>query len=740
MLPELRSATPATEVLQLPIPLTEEAIAQFMSQMSDTQVRSLLRDELNAKVSPPSEALDPGAQTETLAYHATIGAARAAVRPAQEFGAMITAQTQSVASFTARFGDDGWMLLLSILGLAAAIGYGLEKLFCVLILRWFPQPTGQISTGIKASLVFLTQRLARETSGVAIFVAVSAVIVDALMPDGLEEYGFAALLTLLLAPRIAYTFLRFLLTPNVPQHRLVFADNTTAKFLTRHSVGMAVLIGAMQFVSQFNALNSAPEQATLTVFWFDLALRAYFVWIVIRCWTGLVLMMRGASEEVGVWEDRIARIFPLLAIFGVFGTWWLINIIASYDALALLAERPDITTVGLLVAAPAFDTLIRALSSHLMPPMSGEGPIAENAYNETSRAYKRIGRILVFGAILLQLADIWDISAETFISSGAIGLLLQGFFTVSFTLVLGYLTWEVVSLLIYRKLAEEMTLSGWNPEEDDLGDGGGTGGTRLTTILPLLLKCARAAILILFGLLTLSELGVNITPLLAGASILGLAVGFGSQKLVTDVVSGVFFLLDDAFRVGEYLDIGGTMGTVEKISIRSLRLRHHRGLLHTIPYSEVPKITNYSRDWVIMKLKFTVPHGTDTEKVRKLFKQIGQDLLEHPELGKDFIQPFKSQGVFAFDDVGIVIRGKFMAKPGGQFMIRKEVHNRVKAAFEENGIDFARREVRVAIPGLGASDEISGEDKAHIAAAAGEATTAQTPVTSQRNIAGDVLD
>jgi len=188
---------------------------------------------------------------------------------------------------------------------------------------------------------------------------------------------------------------------------------------------------------------------------------------------------------------------------------------------------------------------------------------------------------------------------------------------------------------------------------------------------------------------------------------------------VADVVSGIFFLVDDAFRTGEYVEVEGTVGTVERISIRSMQLRHHKGPVHTIPYGEIPQITNYSRDWVIMKLKFTVPFETDPNKVKKLFKNIGKEMQEVPEFAADLLQPFKSQGVFDFDDVGMIIRGKFMAKPGKQFTLRKEIYNRVKKTFEENGIEFARREVRVAIPNLDSAEKLDESDKQAISAAAG---------------------
>ena len=154
--------------------------------------------------------------------------------------------------------------------------------------------------------------------------------------------------------------------------------------------------------------------------------------------------------------------------------------------------------------------------------------------------------------------------------------------------------------------------------------------------------------------------------------------------------------------------------------LRSLRLRHHRGLVHTIPYGEIPKLTNFSRDWVIMKLRFKVPFESDVNKIKKIFKQIGADLLADPELGQDFLQPFKSQGVAEVDDNGIVVRGKFMAKPGRQFMIRKEVYVRVQKAFEEAGIPFARKQVMVHIPGLDNASELGPDDVKAIGAAAAD--------------------
>ena len=308
------------------------------------------------------------------------------------------------------------------------------------------------------------------------------------------------------------------------------------------------------------------------------------------------------------------------------------------------------------------------------------------------------------------------------------GRVLEAFFGVFFVLAAGYVTWEIATLLINQRLAAEISASGVDPNSAEAGEIGGAGASRLSTVLPLFRLILQVAIVVVFGLIVLSELGIDTTPLLAGAGIAGLAIGFGAQKLVTDVVSGAFFLIDDAFRMGEYLETGSAKGTVEKISIRSMQLRHHNGPVYTIPYGELSSLKNMSRDWGIMKLPFIFPFDADPERIRKIFKKVGQELLEHPEYGEYFIQPFKSQGVLSIDDVGMTIRGKFMVKPGKQFEIRKEIYNRVRAALDEAGIQFARREVRVALPDLGQGGDQPAEQTQKAAAAAAAAAVQASEV------------
>src|SRR5438309_10971414 len=160
-----------------------------------------------------------------------------------------------------------------------------------------------------------------------------------------------------------------------------------------------------------------------------------------------------------------------------------------------------------------------------------------------------------------------------------------------------------------------------------------------------------------------------IVPLIAGAGVAGVAIGFGAQTLVKDVISGMFYLLDDAFRIGEYIQSGSYKGTVESFSLRSVKLRHQRGPIYTVPFGELGAVQNMSRDWVIDKLTIGVSYGTDLEKARKLIKEIGKDLAANPEYAPHIIEPLKMQGVEQFGDYAIQIRMKMTTKPGEQFVI-----------------------------------------------------------------------
>jgi len=336
-----------------------------------------------------------------------------------------------------------------------------------------------------------------------------------------------------------------------------------------------------------------------------------------------------------------------------------------------------------------------------------------NTYQDLAR---RLASILSLIAGFWALTKIWSVENAMLYNNVVTSSL--DFVVIIF---IGYVIYHIVRIWIDNKIREE----GGDIGELVAGDeGGASGASRLATLLPLFRNFMLAIIAVSVSFSALLEIGVNVSPLFAGAGVIGLAIGFGAQTLVRDIFSGAFYLFDDAFRRGEYVDIGTVKGTVEKISLRSFQLRHHLGPLHTIPFGEILFLTNYSRDWVMMKLPLRLTYDTDPERVRKLVKKLGLELMEDPEIGDTFLQPLKSQGVIEMQDSAMIVRVKFMAKPGDQWVIRKRVFQEIRELFQREGIKFAHREVTVRLAGDGdVQTNLTQQEKQTVAAAALEDET-----------------
>ncbi|WP_420584057.1 mechanosensitive ion channel family protein [Ruegeria sp.] len=725
--PMLAQESGATATITIPNDLTPEQVDDLVARMSDDQVRSILLERLDAvaekNAAEAEEREDPITEINEIWAEMLASWTQVIVTVPNIFHA----QVDAFSNFTEKFGTNGAFVLMGLVLSVLVVGFIAEKLFEFLTRRWHVQTEVEDEGDLWGAVRYLFGRFCREIAGLVVFYVVIRAVGRGLLTPEQITYAAPFVFYLIWIPRLGAAASRFILAPQKPHYRLVNIDDHWAKYLHRNLIGLLILIGFTLFLLHFNRLNGITSGETRIGFWLNAGIHIYIAVIAWKAREGLSQMMLGTDPDHTKFDEEVAHYYPYFAIGVSAVIWLLVEFLVAQRhpwSLALLVQGAHFTTMFWLLIAPALDTLIRGLVRHLQPPMQGEGPVAERAYKSTKRSYIRIGRVLAGILVILMISNAWDLNLREIAGGGdESGSKLVQFFII---IAVGYILNEVMSLWINRRLAKEMTAD-QSPDEE-AGEGGGAGGSRLATVLPLLRVTAQVAIAVIFLLLALGALGINITPLLAGAGVLGLAIGFGAQKLVADIVGGIFFLVDDAFRVGEYVDVGGTTGTVEKISIRSMQLRHHRGPVHTIPYGEIQKLTNYSRDWVIMKLKFTVPFDTDPNKVKKIFKKIGAEMMEDETHKDGFLQPFKSQGVFDFDDVGMIIRGKFMAKPGKQFTLRKEIFNRVKAAFKENGIDFARREVRVAIPGLEESENLTEEQKAAVGAAAADAANkAQNP-------------
>jgi len=223
-----------------------------------------------------------------------------------------------------------------------------------------------------------------------------------------------------------------------------------------------------------------------------------------------------------------------------------------------------------------------------------------------------------------------------------------------------------------------------------------------------------AAIAIMMGL---SSIGIEIGPLIAGAGVVGVAIGFGAQSVVKDIISGMFYLLDDAFRVGEYIQSGSYRGSVEGFSLRSIRLRHHRGPIYIVPFSELGTVQNMGRDWSVIKFLLSVSHDSDVAKVKAITKTVGKALKEDPEFSQFIIENLKMKGIDEINDHGIKLSFGMTLKPTQlQSAIRRRAYAMLRQAFTENGIS-------IAVPTV----KVYGGKEDDLAAAAQQAVAMNTP-------------
>ncbi|MFZ7126249.1 MAG: mechanosensitive ion channel family protein [Desulfobacterales bacterium] len=319
-----------------------------------------------------------------------------------------------------------------------------------------------------------------------------------------------------------------------------------------------------------------------------------------------------------------------------------------------------------------------------------EGTASESPY---VALVKKGTRLIVLLAVAFWFLDVWGVGL-TFA-----GTLAGAAFNVFVTILAAYLVWIWCSRAIDRRILKSMKAAEpESPEKEEDEWGHAATQNRFYTLMPLFRKTLATVLVIMVTLISLSAIGVDIGPLLAGAGVVGLAIGFGAQRLVRDILSGIFFLLDDAFRVGEYVELGSVSGTVEELTLRLVKLRHHRGMLQFVPYGDIKQVTNSIRGGIVVKFNLEFPYDTDIDLVRRIIKKVGQGMLEEKEFAPDFIRPLKSQGVREIGDSIMTIRVKFTARPGAHFVIRREAYRRITAALMKKGIHYATRKFIVDLP------------------------------------------
>ena len=211
---------------------------------------------------------------------------------------------------------------------------------------------------------------------------------------------------------------------------------------------------------------------------------------------------------------------------------------------------------------------------------------------------------------------------------------------------------------------------------------------RARTLLPLARNALRVVVGVIAALMILSEIGLDIAPVLAGVGVAGLAIGFGAQTLVKDIITGLFILLEDSVAVGDVVTAGGHTGTVEAITIRTIRLRDLQGHVHTVPFSGVDTISNMTKEFSYYLIDMGVAYREDYDEVVEVMREVGAELQQDPEIGPNMLEPLEIMGLNSFGDSAVIVRARLKTKPLTQWATGREYNRRLKAAFDERGIEI----------------------------------------------------
>ena len=745
--------------------LAQSPLAVTGSDDSDMEavISEARKDGATVVIVRPREAKAPPAMMETMRAERFL-AARARLREIADSAASLPEAVERTFENIART-DDGWWWLLKGIG-TAGLGF---------LVAWSAiRPIQRKSRELFRPLYDPDPRTGADRAKYLLFRAVLAVVYATLyfgitlLVAVLLDTGFEPTRRLIFEIALAYFIYRLLrygvawnLTAwDAPAHRFVHLDDAQARSIYdgwNNVVALGVVAGGVAaFVikigrdPRFGVLE--PDHAALVTIALLGFVTVLLIVLTVLNWRG-VQALTAPSPDAALPRLRLvlSRLTPWLVIaYAVLAfAASVFRIADGAPAAAVTLVAPFLIAYVALIAYGVVLIVVQAVYERRARNWMARQEAERRAHEaEVARLEERLERdetidiappappaVREYRPVLRTFLERAALAVILVVAFGELGRSWgvpvaeannwwASLLDILLAVALGWIAYRAVCAFVEHRMEAED-----GPAEVEIGgEGGGAGASRAATLLPILRWVVTAFILTAAVMIVLSELGIDIAPLIAGAGVIGIAVGFGAQTLIRDVFSGAFFLLDDAFRRGEYIDVEGTKGTVEKISVRSFQLRHHLGALHTIPFGEIRQLTNFSRDWVLMKLPLRVTYDTDVEKVRKLVKKLGQQLLEHPEVGHTFIQPLKSQGVYRMEDSAMIIRVKFMTKPGEQFVTRKVVYAAIQELFAREGIRFAHKEVTVRIAddgGDGEPRELSPAERRAVTAAAREVVDAE---------------
>ncbi|HRJ68404.1 MAG TPA: mechanosensitive ion channel family protein [Beijerinckiaceae bacterium] len=531
-----------------------------------------------------------------------------------------------------------------------------------------------------------------EAGAVVAFAVVGNAVFASLFLSGGEHGRIAGLVLMgLFWWRVGLAVARCWLRPHLPAGRLAPVDDHDAAVLMRgFAMATAVPSITRAFAGILVATNAQRDEIVLYQFLFAPLVVGTFIAMVlaVRMPMARWLARLGSLNDERSWRRVLADNWHVPGVLFYVLVW-------AAQAYGGMSGRVDVPASlndlqQLLIGWLLVETILFCIHRRRLDAKKSAGITAPQLEDIAWRGLNILVRIAIFLiAVRIVVTEILNLIPHSAWAGYSATLAGAGFVVFA-----AWAIWQVTKFY-FEKVAGPARAPAIPGAENETEEDTLEGASRLQTLMPVLRSVLGVLIVGFTVLIVLSQLGVNVTPLLAGASIFGLALSFGSQSLVRDIVSGIFFLADDAFRVGEYIDIGKAKGTVESFTLRSIRLRHQGGQIHTIPFGQLGQITNFSRDWATMKFNLRFARETDIEALRKATKKIGQELLEDPDLKDDFLLPLKMQGIADIQDNALIARFKFTVKPGRPSYIQRIAVKRMLQVFPEKGIEFASATVAV---------------------------------------------
>ncbi|CAE6724047.1 mechanosensitive ion channel family protein [Paraburkholderia haematera] len=557
-----------------------------------------------------------------------------------------------------------------------------------------PAPTTGNATEAKgkqhaAHHLTLLQRLPRALLTVvlrllplAVFVAAASALMSVFTEDGTpQDRALDSLIDIYVLCRLIVIGSGFFLQPTAPRLRLLRTGDAWAVFVQRWIVRIVAVVGsgsAIAEIAQSLGLNDAAHLALLKV----VALAGHIMVsiLILHCAKPVGELIRkrfAARKSLAMFGNALADAWAWFAVFIVMALWfiWALDVRNGYHTLLHLGG----ITLAILVGARVIAIVIFGAMARLFNiPGDAEKSLAQqHAY----RYYPLLRRVVtwIIGVVTaLALLQVWGVNVGELFQAGSIGhRLASALVTIGVAAAIALLVWESVNVAIEKRLDL------WTSTGDLMR------AARLRTLLPMLrsaLFCVIALVVVLTGL---SELGVNIGPLLAGASIFGVALGFGSQKLVQDFITGMFLLMENAMQVGDWVTLAGVSGTVEYLSIRTVRLRGGDGSLYTVPFSSVSTVNNTNRGLGNAAVKVNIVFGEDVDLAIGTLKEIGAALREDEKFKDGILSDFSFWGVDGVDGSAVTLAGQIQCRDSARWGVQREFNRRILDQFSARGIEIA---------------------------------------------------